>query len=361
MKIGLFTSSLGVSLKKVALDIAKVLEQMGEEPTIEYGGYNINTIKTIDASIIVMPVDTVTCSQYLYLAYRMSSLGKKAIYYGTIEGDVWNPESFDWARKYVDFVANSIYTANKLKASGYRVMDIVYHGIDTSQYEDAIALGTKARSMLGLPSDTFLVGYIASDHRRKGHDYASRVISIVRNKDPSIKFIIVSRDKAETFYKGLDNVIYLNKFGSMSDASVKTIYGMLDLYSQFSLIEGFGLPVLEALASGKPVIHGDYKPLSEITSPETSFRVPIHGKKLYKESSGIVFELHLYDPEEYAEILLQAKDEVLRRRKELEDSAKQRAKAFELYPTYSKLRNLLDTINPNIDPVAVAIYLKAST
>ncbi|TDA41344.1 MAG: hypothetical protein DSO07_05175 [Thermoproteota archaeon] len=359
MRIALFTSKIGVSLKKVAYDIAKVLEQMNDEPILAYEPLDIGTILGAEAGIIVMPVDLATCSQYLYLAYRMSSLGKKTIYYGTIEGYVRNPEAFDWVRREVDFVANSEYTKEKLVAAGYRVIDVVYHGIDTSQYKDAPTLGARARSKLGIGEDTFIVGYIASDHRRKGHDYASRVARIVGKKDPKIKFIVVSRDGAEKFYRDLDNVMFLNRFGSLSEESIKTLYGMFDLYSQFSLIEGFGLPVLEALASGKPVVHGNYKPLSEITSSESSFRVPIRGKKLYEEASGILFELHLYDPEEYADIIIQAKDEITRRKKEYEEAAIIRARKFELYPTYSKIRNILDIVNPRTDQSAIGIYLKA--
>jgi len=358
MKIALFTSRTGVSLKKVTLDIARVLEQTNDEPMLMYDASITEAILDTDAGIIVMPVDLATCPAYLYLAYRLSSIGKKVIYYGTIEGYVRNPETFDWVKREVDFVANSIYTKERLEAAGYRIIDLVYHGIDTSLFKDVPSLGAKARAKLGIKEDTFIVSYIASDHRRKGHDYAARVIKAVGKKDPKIKFVIMSGTGAEKFYRGLENVMFISKFGSLAEESIKTIYGLADLYSQFSLIEGFGLPVLEALASSKPVIHGDYKPLSEITSPESSFRVPIRGRKIYSEASGILFELHLYDPDEYADILIQAKDEIIRRKKEYEEAALRRAKEFELYPTYSKLRKILDKVNPRTDYSAVRIYLK---
>jgi len=357
MRIGVFTSSRAVSLQKVALDVAGVLSSMGVDAIIEYGGYSVKTLLKVDGGIVVMPVDLVHCLQYMYLCYRLRTIGKRALFYGTIEGYVRNPETYEWVRDYVDFVANSKYTAERLKMAGYNVIDVVHHGINTEIYRDAPIFGQKAREKLGLSGNIFLVGYIASDHRRKGHDLASQVVKIVGKKDKSIKFIIVSRDKAEKYYRGLDNVIFLNKFGELSESAIKTLYGMIDLYSQFSLIEGFGLPVLEALACGRPVIHGDYNPLSEITNKDTSFRVPIRGKKLYVENTGIIYELHLYNPEEYAEILLQAKDEVLKNKRDYEDLARLRAQDFELFPTYMKIKYILDSQRPLVDEAAVRIYL----
>jgi glycosyltransferase involved in cell wall biosynthesis len=360
VKVGVFTSSRAVSLFKVSKDIADVLTQIGYQAEVIQSNYDINLLSEIDAGIVMMPVDVNLCAGYLFLCYRLQSLGKPAIYYGTIEGDVLNPVALEWVRREVKFIANSKYTAEKLRKVRYNVIDIIYHGIHTSFYDDAPKLGVDARVKAGYGSNRFLVGYIASGHRRKGHDYAVKVMRIVGMKDPSIKFMVISDNRAKEYYKDVKNVVFLNKFGELTEHSIKTFYGMIDLYSQFSLSEGFGMPVLEALACGRPVIHPNYNPLSEITSEETSFRVPVRERRSYKELAGILYDLNIYSPEEYAEILLQAKDEIRKRKDEFEILCKSRAKEFDCSNTYPKFKYWLENLKPEGYLVSKSLFISSS-
>ena len=66
-----------------------------------------------------------------------------------------------------------------------------------------------------------------------------------------------------------DHVLFT---GFVSDATLVTLYQAAHLFVFPSLYEGFGLPVLEALACGAPVITGDNSSLREIvSSPEALF------------------------------------------------------------------------------------------
>ncbi len=57
------------------------------------------------------------------------------------------------------------------------------------------------------------------------------------------------------------------KLGFVPDNDLATIYSLAALYVQPSFAEGFGLPILEAMACGCPVVASDASSLSEISGP----------------------------------------------------------------------------------------------
>ncbi|RLE86019.1 MAG: hypothetical protein DRJ67_08155, partial [Thermoprotei archaeon] len=85
--------------------------------------------------------------------------------------------------------------------------------------------------------------------------------------------------------------------------------------------------------------------LSEITDANTSFRVPVKAvvidRTTAREHVGIDYELHMYDPAEFAEVILQAKDEVLRDRDEYRERCLERARQFDVKKTYMRFVRLL--------------------
>ena len=70
--------------------------------------------------------------------------------------------------------------------------------------------------------------------------------------------------------------------GRVSDKELGVLYQMADFYVQPSLWEGFGLPVLEALSLGVPVVVSRGSSLREITCDEVAFYIkyPFNGKKI---------------------------------------------------------------------------------
>lgn len=52
--------------------------------------------------------------------------------------------------------------------------------------------------------------------------------------------------------------------GFVAEAHLPALYGLSELFIHASLYEGFGLPVLEAMAAGTPVIAGDHSSIPEV-------------------------------------------------------------------------------------------------
>ncbi len=221
-----------------------------------------------------------------------------------------------------------------MREVGARIDAVVYHGVDIEEIQRYSYRRNFVRKWLGLKEDDFVVGYIAGCYPRKGHHVFPEAIKIVRERDPSIKFVVVTKEKCVDFYSGLDNVVVVPEFGQLTDDTILSMYHAFDLYTQASLSEGFGLPVVEALAAGKPVVHVDYNPLSEITDEKTSFRVPVMARDFKDEGGGILYELHYYDPNDLAQAILYAKYEILRNREEYAARCIERAKLFDIRRVY---------------------------
>jgi glycosyltransferase involved in cell wall biosynthesis len=311
--IRVITSSRGVSLQVVAQDIVKVgLElklpiQWFDRLFTPYEVRNAN-----DTAIVVMPVDVLYARPYLLFCRDLKMGGVKNVYYGTIEGKVDVHYVHRWMRD-VDFVANSYYTRDKLIEAGFRVIDVVHHGVDLREVERARRVknvGAKYMAEHGLdPSKHFVVLTISNPHPRKGLAWLNKVIGVVEQKDPSIKFLVITEEKGKSYFEKHSNLIVTTDFGKLPRTTVLALIASAHVLAVPSLGEGFGLPVLEAMALGTPVVHAELPPLMEFS---TGFTVPakeiLYFDRHYVGPSGIIFEQYLYDVEEFAEVLLQVVD-----------------------------------------------------
>jgi len=326
----------------VSNDIKTALESNGREvknilgfPSVRSSDYaNCRNV------LFVMTFDTIWARPYFCAYYLLKSDGWNTIFYTTIEGKPLRFLGDEWIYRECEFIANSNYTKKKIAKEGGRVLDVIHHGIDTRKYRNLKFMGRIMRSELGASEKEFIVLYIAGGYRRKGHDLFRSVIQYVGKKDNTIKFVVVTQPNAIQYYADLENCIVSDEFGNLPEEKIIGLFHACDLYAQPSLSEGFGLPVLEALACGKVVVHPDYEPLSEITTKSTSYRCKVatvsewSGER--EEHTGIIYELHLYDPNEFGDLIIQAKDELMKERKEKERLCLNRAKQFDMHKTYKK-------------------------
>jgi len=343
MNVGILTSNKGVSLIKVALDIGKVIKKETGAKVKIFKGYDIEAFHMPEDTkfIVVMSFDPSPALPYFYTAWKLQRRYGRLLFYTTIEGKVYKPSIPYWIIRDLEYIANSMYTSERLEEAGVKVIDIIYHGIDLSIFNVSDTLRRYGRKRLEVSEDDFVIGYIAGCYPRKGHNLFAETLKLLEEKDPSIKTFVLTSKECGDYYINLNNTIPLTDFGNLTDKDIAMFYNALDLYVQASLGEGFGLPVLEALACGKLVVHSDYHPLSEITTPETSIRVPVSRVEFKREYGSIEYEYNYYEPNEMVEAILYAKDMVIKQRKEIEDKCVERAKAFELRKVYKRFIELL--------------------
>ena len=343
--IRVITSNRAVSLQVVAMDIVKV----GLELKLNIQWFDRlftphEIRKTGDSAIVAMPVDPLYATPHILLARDLKHGGVRAVYYGTVEGKLNRRHVMPWMKE-VDFIAVSNYVRDKLIEAGLRVVDVVHHGVDLKQVEQARKMrgaGLKYMQEHGLdPSKHIIVLTIANSHPRKGLAWYDKVVGIVEERDPSIRFLVVTEDRGLFYFSRHSNLVVTSDFGRLPRLTILSLIANSHILALPSLSEGFGLPVLESIALGTPCVHAELPPLTEFS---TCFTVPVIGISYFDSAeigaSGIIFEQYSWDPLDFAERLLEVAELVKSKSDLIEEFRAKSAEAaskLDIRKTYPRL------------------------
>jgi glycosyltransferase involved in cell wall biosynthesis len=179
-------------------------------------------------------------------------------------------------------------------------LSVIYNGISLINHQSIINEDVnKFRIKYGIKNNFILaVGHIES---RKNYIRLIESLSILKKKQFDFKLIIIGNDSGEKNrllilirdLKLQDDIKFLS---GLSDSEVLCAYKLCSLFIFPSLYEGFGIPILEAMAASCPIVLSDLPVFREIT-----------------ENTGVYF-----DPEnvnsivEAVELVLKSKDEQMR-------------------------------------------------
>jgi glycosyltransferase involved in cell wall biosynthesis len=100
-------------------------------------------------------------------------------------------------------------------------------------------------------SQDFRIGMLCHWEPRKGFAIGVEAFRIVQKKIPNAKLILFGTSKPA------DDVSYEELHLNISGGQVRDYYNSLDVYVSSSYQEGFGLPGLEAMACGVPIVTTD--------------------------------------------------------------------------------------------------------
>lgn len=336
MRIAVITSR-ATSLMNVARDVAYVIKQQGYSPLLLDYMVPASSLKMIaDAVIVVMTMNPLISRSWFLLSRDVKKLGLPSFVYTTVEGRLPQRYIQPWMRRDVDFIANSNYTRIMLEQSGLNVIDMVYHGVNFQEIEDALRFKKQARKFIEekLGKGVYF-GTVVSGHPRKGLKLYAQVVKQVVEKNKNAKFYILTTNEALPLFASIKNVVIDKMFGKRQRIEVLALISAFDYYVHPSLAEGFGLPLLEAMALGVPTIHIAYEPLTEFSSRDFSFQVPYTRVEYVSFGEGIEYELHLYDTNAFAETILVALD-IYRNRSEIYNDM--RAKALRVAKKYDIMK-----------------------
>ncbi|MDQ3346351.1 MAG: glycosyltransferase family 4 protein, partial [Acidobacteriota bacterium] len=139
------------------------------------------------------------------------------------------------------------------------------------------AADVEAARLLGPAGRMTEVLHVGSTIARKRIDVLLRVVAEVRRHRPDVRLVRVggpftAEQRALVRDLGLEGVIVVLPF--LDRATLAAVYRRSAIVLLPSEREGFGLPVLEALACGTPVIASDIEALREVGGPAAQYCAP---------------------------------------------------------------------------------------
>jgi len=171
----------------------------------------------------------------------------------TLYDDVYGVKSMSNASKFIA-VSNSV--AKDLEEMGFdqSVIKTIYNGVDTAFFKPS---KQTYREKYGQGFDNLIIcaGRIVI---QKGIQYLIRAMPQILENHPSTKLLIVGTGSFEPYLKLLVNTMKLEKniefTGFIPDQDLPNMYSSADVFIAPSLVEPFGLVVLEAMSCGVPVV-----------------------------------------------------------------------------------------------------------
>jgi len=160
-------------------------------------------------------------------------------------------------------LAYTPWGASILSGSLGTEVDWLPHGYDPASFSPRER--APGRMTLGIHAHDILIGCVMTNQTRKDWGLAFAAVADLRSKIQNLRFWVHvdAMVRAWSIYAliqdfGLADVVRVTMSETKNDVELSYLYSACDLTILPSLGEGFGYPIVESLACGVPVIHGDY-------------------------------------------------------------------------------------------------------
>jgi glycosyltransferase involved in cell wall biosynthesis len=176
-------------------------------------------------------------------------------------------------------------------------ISVAHHGVDSSfapRFDHSDQISLEIRNRFNLPQKYLL--YVGRLNLRKNIDNLLRAIPLLRNDE--IKLVIVGA----VDWKGSNHIKTIEKLGIKNRViftgaiydELGLIYSLSILFCFPSLAESFGLPPLEAMASGVPVVVSNTTSLPEVCGEAGNYVDPTDPSSIASVINGLLQDEELY-------------------------------------------------------------------
>jgi glycosyltransferase involved in cell wall biosynthesis len=178
-------------------------------------------------------------------------------------------------------------------------IEVVYNSINIKIPQESESRKAEIISKYNLPPSYIL--YLVTLQPRKNIAILIEAYAKIKDKIPNIKLVIAGNKKAHNFDKKIDKVISNNNLsqkdvvfcGYVDTPDKSLMYKMSEVFVFPSFYEGFGIPILEAITQGTPVIASDIPPHREVAKNSAIYFEPKDLDNLSKKLYNICVDKNL--------------------------------------------------------------------
>jgi len=266
---------------------------------------------------------------------------KPKVVYVTIEGIPTKANFLHTNIPKMNFIANSHFVAECLQKAGLNVIDVVHHAINPKDIQIALKYAEVVRKELNREyGDRCKLLYVGRHDPRKQLQKLSLAVNILNEQNVKDWILLLHTDASARPLFEKDNCHVISQFGSKRYVDTLALMAACDYLVFPSVCEGFGLPVLEANALGKPVLHCWFPPLSEFSSDEFNFTWEYDLKEAVNQGNVQYWIFHNYPEFVLADVMKWAIDVFHNSKQKYQEyckKAKEHAKKWSYRKIYPRL------------------------
>ena len=319
-EVGIVTGTQFVA-SKTDLPIKQFVPEEGDTMGLKRLTSLLRT-KEFEPDVIYCTTDT--GSLVVYMQFLPANIAFVA--YAIIEGEPIVSLNWRSALSHPHLFTVTKYASDLVKATLDREIDWVYHGVDHDVFHVDDELRESVRSELAW-DDKFVVMTVAQNVNRKQHPRLIQAISELKHRYHQHDVILYDHTvPLQNYYLDGWNLHEISAGYAVTDRvffnedmdhglgsaipeqggprpGLADLYRAADLFVLPSQVEGFGLPIAEAMASGVPVVVTKYAGGWEVAQHGQGYGLPVKDWEIHKSGTRIAN----VDPSEIAKAILSLK------------------------------------------------------
>ena len=255
--------------------------------------------------------------RYVFDAVRVSSpwVTRDFTLYGPVDGPYLLNVAFLKVIAQMKVITTSQFCKECMEQSDVRVDGVVHHGIDPADFvfdkSPRYARLDKLRKKH--PGRTIFFTNL-NPVLRKGFPHLASALEILSKKRPKEFVFILHTGRAaavkrEPKLAKIPNLVIEDAYNVLPFREIALKTRSCDVFVFPSLLEGFGLPLLEAMAAKRPIVCLDAPAMNELITDKEGWLFPMKGVKEEKwQGPGCMARMHDYDPADLAATMEYAMD-----------------------------------------------------